>query len=66
MPKGFPGGPGVEGGTWGLGTGMYLGGPKVQQVLQGLSQGAQLLLQAAVCVPNPLSLLGSQKGETQG
>lgn len=45
---------------WSL-WGTYLGGTKVQQVLQGLSQGAQLLFQAAVCVPNALPLLGSQK-----
>ena len=45
----------------GLGAGAHLGGPEVQQVLKGLSQGAQLLLQAAVRVPNTLSLLRSQK-----
>lgn len=61
MPKGFPGEDGGKGGVWGT----YLGGTKVQQVLQGLPQGAQLLFQAAVCVPNPLSLLRSQKdGDT--
>lgn len=45
---------------------MYLGRPKVQQVLKGLSQGAQLLFQAAVCVPNTLTLLRSHKGEDIG
>lgn len=62
MPKGIPGELGVEGGACKFGAEMYLGGPKVQQVLKGLSQGAQLLFQAAVCVPHPLSLLRSQKG----
>lgn len=62
MPKGIPGKLGIEGGAWKFGAEMYLGGPKVQQVLKGLSQGAQLLFQAAVCVPYPLSLLRSQKG----
>lgn len=62
MPKGFPSDLGVQGGAWGLGAGVYLGGPEVQQVLKGLSQGAQLLFQAVVRVPNPLSLLRFQKG----
>lgn len=52
-------------GAWDRG-GPYLGRPEVQQVFQGLSQGAQLLLQAAVRVPNPLSLLGSRERETRG
>ena len=52
---------GEQGRAWELGAGVYLGGPEVQQVLKGLSQGAQLPLQAAVRVPNTLSLLRSQK-----
>ena len=52
---------GEQGRAWGLGAGVYLGGPEVQQVLKGLSQGAQLPLQAAVRVPNTLSLLRFQK-----
>lgn len=57
--------PRVECGVSGQGY-VYLGGTKVQQVFQSLSQAAQFLFQAVVRVPNPLSLLRCPKQGNTG